>query len=211
MRPIRNDEPLRVVDGFSETFARAQQGDRQAQGALLEEHLDGLRAFVRLKSGRLLRDRISASDLVQSACRDALQGLERVECADEAAFRAWLYRVALHKVLAQVDRVTAQRRDARREVAFDALPDPEGLLQCYGVVCSPSRDAIAQEEVARIEAAFDQLSEEQREVLLMARLEGRPHRDIATELGKSEAAVRQLLSRARARLGLILDEMDRDD
>lgn len=193
---------------FSDILARAQRGDDQAVGDLLQRHLDGLRAYVRLKSGRLLRERVSASDLVQSTCREALSSLDKIECRDEAAFRAWLYRLAVHKIFGYVDHITAQRRDPRREVVLDAATaeDADRLLRSYGTVCSPSRQAVAREEVLRIEAAFDRLSEEQREVLLLARFEGLPHREIAARIDKSEEAVRQLLSRARARLAMILDE-----
>ena len=53
-------------------------------------------------------------------------------------------------------------------------------------------------------ASFDQLSEEHREVITLARLVGFSHRDIAERMGRSEDAVRKLLSRARARLMVLL-------
>ena len=71
------------------------------------------------------------------------------------------------------------------------------VLAAYGSFCTPSRDAMVAEEMGRIEGAFDRLSDEHREVILQARLEGRSHREIALEMGKSETAVRKLLSRAR--------------
>ena len=199
----------REHEEFERIFELAQQGDREAVGELLQPHLDGLRAYVRLKSGRLLRERVSASDLVQSACREALHGLESIECHDEGAFRAWLYRVALHKVLGNVDHLTAQRRSPDREVDFADSPDR--LLEVYKSVCTPSRQAIAREQVARIEAAFDQLPDEQREVILLSRFEGLAHREIALRMDRSEASVRQLLSRGRARLAMLLDEAEQAD
>jgi RNA polymerase sigma factor (sigma-70 family) len=64
------------------------------------------------------------------------------------------------------------------------------------------------EELRTIEAAFDRLSDEQREVVTMSRLLGMPHRAIAERVGKAEPAVRQILSRAMARLVNVLAESD---
>ena len=51
---------------------------------------------------------------------------------------------------------------------------------------------------------MEQLSEEQRLTLTMAKVLGLTHREIAEQLGKTEPAVRKTLSRARARLVLLL-------
>lgn len=196
---------------FRSLFDRARTGDVAASGALLERHLFALRAYLRLKTGRLIRARESASDLVQSVCREALADLSRVECADEAAFRGWLYAIATHKVLNRAGFYTAEKRDAAREVTLGGgaaggeTSDEQGLLEAYGSICTPSRDAVVREEIARIEAAFDRLPDEHREVILLARFEDLSHRQIAERLGKSEEAIRKSLSRARARLALLLD------
>ena len=87
-------------------------------------------------------------------------------------------------------------------------PDGAGsasTLQAYGAFCTPSRSAAVKEEIERIEGAFDKLPDDYREVITMACLAGMPHREIAAKLSKSEPAVRQLLSRARARLALLLE------
>ena len=47
---------------------------------------------------------------------------------------------------------------------------------------------------------FGKLAPEKQEVILMARLMGLSHKEIAAELGKSEVAVRTMLSRALAEL-----------
>lgn len=186
-------------DGFHDLLARARTGDREAREALILRHLDRLRAFVRLKSGPGLRARESCSDLVQSVCREALGELGRLEVDGEDGFQRWLFAVALHKIGRRVEYYRAAKRDPGREETGDAA-----LLSAYGAVVTPSADAAAREEVAHIEAAFDALSEDQREALIQVRLLGRPHREVAEETGRSEEAVRQLLYRARARLALLL-------
>lgn len=194
---------------FRIILERAKSGDGEALEALLQDHLQGLRAFVRLKSGRLLRQKESHSDLVQSVCREALRDLGDVRCADEAGFRHWLYSLALNKVLHRAEYHAAQRRDPAR---VEDGADMGQLIRGYAGLHTPSQHVSAAEEIQRIETAIDQLSEEQREVLIQARLVGRSHEEIAADLGKSETAVRKILSRARARLGILLDlDPDRPD
>ena len=61
------------------------------------------------------------------------------------------------------------------------------------------------EEIARLEAAIDQLPEEQREVITLAHLVGLSRADIGAQMGRTEEAVRALLHRAKARLSILLD------
>ncbi len=66
---------------------RASHGDPIAIDALLEANLPALRAFVRLRMGPTLRAKESASDLVQSACREVLEGLDRFQFQGAENFR----------------------------------------------------------------------------------------------------------------------------
>ncbi len=88
------------------------------------------------------------------------------------------------------------------------MPEGEvagGLLDGYRTFCTPSRAAQASEEVERIEAAFDGLPEEYREVITLSRVLGCSHAEIAARMGRSEGATRTLLYRALGRLSGVLD------
>lgn len=188
------------MSDFGGLIERARGGDRDALESLLARHLQGLRAYVRLHSGRELRAVESQSDLVQSVCREVLHSLGGARCADEPSFRQWLYSIARHKILGKVDYHRAQKRDVRRL----AGADDGALLAAYGTFCSPSQEASQREQVAAVEAAFDELSEDHRQVILEICVLGRSHREVAAEMGRSEEALRQLLVRARARLAMLL-------
>jgi RNA polymerase sigma-70 factor (ECF subfamily) len=193
------------MSAYPQLLERARAGDAEALQAVLEPHLPGLTAFVRLRAGALLRKKESCSDLVQSVCCDAIARIGPQRSDNEAAFKGWLYKIALHKILDKHDRHTAQKRSAKMEQPlFDSRVGDAELLHCYAVFCTPSRDAIAREELQRIEQAFEKLPGDYREVLVLARIVGLSYGDLAGELGKSEVAVRKLLSRARARLAMLL-------
>ncbi len=80
----------------------------------------------------------------------------------------------------------------------------EYLVDAYASICTPSQDAIAREEIERVEGAFGKLSEDHREVILMARVAGLNHADIAERMDRKEGAVRALLFRAMAQLASLM-------
>lgn len=177
--------------------------ERQDVEELLVEHLPGLRAFVRLRSAGPIRELESSSDLVQSVCREVLQHQERFQHPGPRAFKRWLYLTALRKIRNRAQHWNAAKREGER-TALRAEAGEAALLQSYASVATASRDAAAREELARIEAAFDHLSDDHREVITCARMLGMSHAEIGAQMGRSEQATRQLLARAMARLTALL-------
>ncbi len=174
---------------------------------LLEEHLGSLRAFLRLRAGAAIRARLGHSDLVQSVCREVLEGRDRFEFQGEAAFRNWLYTAALRKLVEHDRRMHAGVRDVRREVAVDADGGADAaVLQGYATATTPSMLAMGREGAAKLEEAFDELSEEHREIITLSRLVGLSHAEIAAQTGRSEESCRQLLRRALLKLSLALEK-----
>jgi RNA polymerase sigma-70 factor (ECF subfamily) len=192
--------PARMSDDLEALLQRASQHDPAAVATLLEQHLPALRAFVRLKAGPSLLAKESCSDLAQSVCRDVLENAERFRFGGEAEFRKWLFTTAMRKIADRAEHWRAGKRDARRE--HGGLEEDE-LRGLHGVY-TPSGQAAAREELQRIEAGFAKLAPEKQEVILMARLMGLSHAQIAQDLGKTEVAVRSILSRALAELAAAL-------
>jgi RNA polymerase sigma-70 factor, ECF subfamily len=184
----------------------AAAGDQKALDQLLEQSLPTVRAFVRAHMGAKLRARESASDVVQSVCRELLTHQDRFQHPSEQAFEAWLLTTARRKVQNRARDLDRQKRATDREQgALDEQALGE-LGAAYARVTSPGDRALRAEEVARLEAAIDQLPEEQREVITLAHLAGLSRGEIAEQMGKTEEAVRAMLHRAKARLALLLDE-----
>jgi RNA polymerase sigma-70 factor (ECF subfamily) len=186
-----------------ELLEAARGGDRRALEELLLRHLSGLRAFVRLRAGPLVRRREAESDLVQSVCREVLLHAGDFRHGGEPAFRHWLYATAVRKILNKQEFHTAQRRDLRAEELPGA--DGAGVLDAYATFSSPSRKLVTAEELARIEQAFDGLPEDYREVVLLSRVVGLTRAEVAAAMGRSEPSVRNLLHRALAALSQRLD------
>jgi RNA polymerase sigma factor (sigma-70 family) len=189
----------------------AVAGDRGARGDLMERHLPGLRAFVRLRLGRQLRHRDSSLDLVQSVCREALEGLDHFQYRGPDSFRNWLLRQAENKIRDRGRYWNRARRSGDREAGpLTAVMAQEreqgvellGRLRTHG---TPSRHAAAREELTRAEQAYASLPEDYQRVIELARVQGRPHQEVAVAMDRSVAATRTLLSRALARLAALLE------
>ena len=210
-----SDEPAAgreaAEDGERARLARAAAGDPAAVEELLGQHLDGLRAFVRLRMGRLVRSREETVDVVQSICREVLGDLDRFEYRGAGAFRHWLYTRAENKLRDRGRFWRRERRDPAREVAGTLDPGEEvGALAGAASLVTPSQHATAKEELERLEAAFAELPADYREVILLARVVGLTHAEIAERIGRSTSATWTLLSRALARLSTLLERSDGD-
>lgn len=186
----------------------AGRGESAAIDALMRRYLPELHAFVRLRAGRMLLARESSIDIVQSVCREVLTHMDRLQHPGESAFKRWLYVTALRKIKNRHAYYLAEKRDVLREAPPAEGETERTLLDCYKTFSTPSKGAMAREEVERIEAAFEQLTEEQREVLTLAHLVGLSRAEIAVQMGKSEVAVRALLYRALVRVSDLVGGRD---
>lgn len=188
---------------------RASRGDAVAIDELLEEHLPSLRAFVRLRSGPTLRAKESVSDVVQSTCREVLQGLDRFQWDGEASFRAWLYTTAQRKIADRAEHWQAAKREVGREMPLappsaSTTNDDARMLDVYRSLASPSEEAAGLETLERLERAFERLSAEDREVITLSRIVGLSQGEIGEALGCSAGTARVRLFRALARLAEVL-------
>ena len=195
---------VRMQDN-DELIRRAASADREALEALLVRHLPGLEGYLRLRMGPAMRARETSADLVQSVAREVLVDLSAFEYRGEAAFKHWLYTRAQHKLLEKQRWHTAQRRDVARELPLDDASSV-GILACYKSLCSPSAQLQAQEAIARIEAAFDELPDDYKDAITLHRMMGLSQAEVATKMDRSEGAVRNLVYRGLSRLALRLSD-----
>lgn len=152
-----------------------------------------LRRFIRFQCGPLMREKESASDLAQSACREALARWSQFR-GDPESLRQWLFEIARCKIITRRRYWGRHRRAADREVALAGSEDPVAAGQ------TPSDGLIADEQARRLADALAMLSERDRTIIMLARYEGLSHAEIAGQLQCTEPTARQQLSRALARL-----------
>lgn len=193
---------------LAELVAAGKLGDRDAQDELVRRLLPGLRRHVRSLVGARLRGREEWSDLVQAACVELMRQLPQLEYRGDRALRGWLLHAARRKVLERVRYWSRTKRggaavEQRRDDATGS-GDDDALQEAFASDVTPTRAAIAREELLRVYAAFATMPEDQRRAIVLHRLMGLSHQEIAVRLARREGAVRQLLFRALARLHEVL-------
>jgi RNA polymerase sigma factor (sigma-70 family) len=184
--------------------------DPAAVEALLVRHLPGLKAWLRLRMGPVLRARESPEDLVQSVAREVLAGLPGFQWRGEAAFRHWLYLKAQHKLVDKARFLGAERRSPAREHQPPS-DDADDVLAGLTISETPSRVLNSREEISRIERAFAELPADYQEAISLKRLCAMDYADIAARMQRSEGAARNLVHRGLGRLALRLGELRRED
>jgi RNA polymerase sigma-70 factor (ECF subfamily) len=204
----RNEAQQDEGPSEGELVARAQAGDRSAYEALLERHLPGLEAFIRAKVGRGFGAREGASDVVQSTVRDLLQNAEQFRHGGEAAFRHWIYATAARKIADKHAFHLAGMRDRRREAGRAAESEEDPLVRLLARSASPTQKVSAAELYQRLEEAFKELSEDERQVVLLSKVMELSRAEVAAAIGRTENATRNLLHRALIKLAGRLDQTE---
>jgi RNA polymerase sigma-70 factor (ECF subfamily) len=190
---------------------RAGRGDDQARQQLLTRHRARLRRMVAVRLDRRLAARVDPSDVVQETLADAARNLADYLRERPIPFYPWLRRLAWERLVKLHRRHvgTRLRSVTREEAGVLGLPDESALelaSRVAGSGTSPSRHLARAEEQARVQAALAQLTEREREVLVMRYLEQLSTREIAAALGVREGAVRARHLRALEHLRRLLAE-----
>ena len=165
---------------------KAANGDRAAFDRLTEGHRERLGALVAARLGNDLRRKVGVDDIVQDTFLRAFQSVHRFRWEGPDSVSRWLAAIADHVILYAAQKY---RRDGAPLVGEPACQNP-----------SPSKASRREERFDRLRDAIENLSEEHREVILLARIEGLRIKEIAVRMQRSEDAVKQLLARALRKL-----------
>ena len=182
------------TDETARLFEEAQSGGPEALDALYRRCAAKLLPLIRLRMGRTLRAEMESRDILQSVMLKSFRKLPQVH--EGAALMGWLSRIAENEIRDRVDYLHRQQRDAARNVPIDdAAEVPAPLRRALSLV-------IMGEEAERLEQALEALPADQREVIVLRKLEEMTFPEIAARLGKSDDACRMMFARAMAALTL---------
>ncbi|MEP7354932.1 MAG: RNA polymerase sigma factor [Acidobacteriota bacterium] len=180
---------------------QVSQGQVRQLAVLFERHHRALfRYFVSLN-----RNRDLSEDLVQDVFCRMLR--YRLTYQTEQPFLGWMYQIARN---ASVDHFRkSSGRDRVRMVEIDSFED----RQSEHAASFTSAEADPEEQVARrqdqdlLHRALDQLPKDKREVLILSRLQGMKHAEIAAVLGCELGTVKVRVFRAMRALEQIVVEI----
>lgn len=199
MKPIENHKTQHLV-------ALAKEGNESALNQLCSVYSERVRRIIRLRLDQKLRPKLDSVDVVQDALILALGGLKDFTYRNEGDFLRWLSRIAENKLRDILDKFHADKRDIRKEIPFrkEGGSTEGGFVGPAEPISTTTPSVIMRKKEAldRLEKALDELKPEHKEVIVLKRIEGLSHAEIADRLGKNAGAVRMLLARAMAALTL---------
>jgi RNA polymerase sigma-70 factor (ECF subfamily) len=182
---------------------------------LSSDDIERFRAYLallaRLQVDPAILDKVDLSGVVQQSLLEAIEEQRRPSprVRTEGQTAAWLRSILSHNLADRLRRLTAQKRDGRKERSLDAALDQSASrLDAWLAVqeSSPSQKAIRQEDTLRMIEALAALPENQRRAIEMHHLEEQPLAEIARQLGSTKAAVAGLLHRGLKALRARLEE-----
>src|SRR4051812_36854504 len=157
-------------------LADAENGDASAIDRLLAEHREPLRRAINLRLDPALARRVDASDIVQEVMIEASRRMRDYFQNPALPFGLWLRQLAKDRMIdAHRFHRQAQRRTVDREQPARAAAPDASSIQLIAQLIDPERTpgsaALQQELERRLESAMAELSEDDREIILMRHYE----------------------------------------
>ena len=168
---------------------RAQSGDKQAYGLLVEKYQ---RKLARLLS-RFIRDSAEVEDVTQEAFIKAYRALPSFR--GDSAFYTWLYRIGINTAK---NYLMARGRRAPTSTEADA-EEAEGFEEGEQLrdINTPESVLLSKEIAETVNSTIERLPEELRTAIQMREIEGMSYEDIAKAMDCPIGTVRSRIFRAR--------------
>jgi RNA polymerase sigma-70 factor (ECF subfamily) len=183
-----------------------RSGDETAFGRLFALHGPGLRAFVSRRLDPRVQARLDPSDVVQETQLEVYRRMGDYLERRPMPYHIWLRKTAYERLLKLRRYHIAARRSVGREFG---LPDRSSLLLAGPFLdrgSSPSQRLARGDLVRRVRQALAELSETDREMLLLRIVDELPYREIGYILDLDPAAARKRHGRALLRLRQVLQD-----
>ena len=174
---------------------RIRAGDRAAWDELYARYHDQLLLAVRMRLGAGLRRHVESEDIFQSVALEAFQALGRFEYRGTGSLERFLRTLVVNKIRDRADLFAAEKRGGAHapRPLEESIPAPGEPLGYH--------DA---ERYERLERALNALAPDERQLIVLRKLEGLSSQEVAAQLGCSDEATRKAFSRAMARLTTLL-------
>jgi len=192
-----------LADPLADGVRRRELG---ALAKFLEHRKPALLSFIESRLGAALRGKLEAPDVFQELAVKALRELPQTDLEGRDPF-GWLCYLAEQCIVDGHRHFAAGKRASGREIAGNT-PIGEGSQDLVALLAAsmttPTQAVVRSERERRLAEAMATFPEEHREALRLRYVEGLQTKDVAARLGKSDVAIRVLLTRLIQKLQELL-------
>lgn len=186
---------MTIGDTFDEVLAAAQEGGDEALETLYRDLAPLVVGYLRGRGA------VDPEDLASETFVAVVRNIGRFR-GTETKFRSWVLTIAHRRLVDERRRLSRQREDAAEPGDLEEATD--GAV----VVGDVTDDALARIGTEDVRELLDELTDDQRAVILLRVVAELPVKETARVLRKRPGAVKTLQRRALARLQRVLDERD---
>jgi len=180
---------------------RGRAGDQSAFEELFRRHRAFVRQVIDLRLDDRLRARVDPSDIVQETQMEAFRRLPDYFEREPMPFHLWLRCTAYDRLQAARRRhLGAGKRSALRECLLPEGSSIHLAEQFMAKGSTPSHHLSRRELVREVRQVMEELSEADREILIMRNLESLTNQEVAQVLAIEPATASQRYGRALLRL-----------
>lgn len=193
------------MDHTAEVRRLADRGSTAA-AELFEEYRERLRLMVKFRLNDRVLGRVDPDDVLQEACLEVTRRVGDYLKDPQVPPFVWMRMITLQKTIDVHRRhLGAGKRNAAQDVRLGAhVPWKSTSLslaaQLVASITSPSEAMIRQEALQQMGDALDELSEQDREILVLRHLEELSNNEAAAVLGMDKSASTKRYIRALKRL-----------
>lgn len=186
----------RDLNSISQLIPDAKAGDRHAQNELftaLRHYLNSI-ASQNLDGG--LKNKLGASDVVQSSFLRIMEGLEGFKGNTTGELRAWIRTIVRNEIIQVRRTYSAEKRSVQREMPLGPLASNAQGIEIRDHNLTPASEAMKAEQEDRFHAILDELSPDEAEVIRLRNVNALSFREVGEKMQRSEQAASQLWYRA---------------
>ena len=192
-----------IDDAKIESWTQAAAtGDIEALEALFGAMHDRFLGLIRRKVGVDWQGKIDPDDILQEAYIAAFGGIGAFAPDGAESFYRWVAAIIDHRFIDAVRKLRRQKRDVMRQQRLPTrISRHESLVQRLGDEQGrPSQIVRRQDAIGTLMACIAQLPEDQRIAVQRLHLDEAPIGAVASELDRTEDALRRLAGRGLERL-----------
>ena len=174
-------------------------GDAGALKLLLTESRPRLWEYIARRIPAELTRLIDADDLVQEVHIEVFRRIGSLDQRESGSFFSWVATIGANRLRDAIRKHQAEKRGAGADVVATARGIEDSTIALLDTLAgpgrTPSRSVARVEAIKAVHTALDELPEHYRRALWLVHLEGRPVREAAMEMDRTERAIHGLCRR----------------